>query len=78
MPANEASPVLTFEVPALAAISATPRPTAFAVQSRALSVPMPGRLGLTAIVASFTGDAVTFAEDAKTKTYAGDAVVSRV
>ena len=31
--------------------------------TRALSVPMPGRLGLTAILASFTGDAVTFADD---------------
>ena len=47
---------------ALAAIMASPRPSAFAVQSRALSVPMPDRLGLTAIVASFTGDAVTFSE----------------
>ena len=43
VPANEASPVLTFEVPALAAIAATPRPNAFAVQSRAFSVPMPDR-----------------------------------
>ena len=57
VPANEASPVLTFEVQALAAIAATPRPNAFAVQSRAFSVPMPGRLGLTAIIASFTGEA---------------------
>ena len=75
VPANEASPVLTFEVPALAAIAATPRPRAFAVQTRALSVPMPGHPGLTAIVAGFTGDAVTFTEDAKTKTYAGEATV---
>ena len=75
VPANEASPVLTFEVAALTAISATPRPSAFAVRTRALSVPMPGRLGLTAILASFTGDAVTFADDPTTKTYAGDAVV---
>jgi VWFA-related protein len=75
VPANEASPVLTFEVAALAAIAATPRPTAFAVQSRAFSVPMPNRPGLTAIVASFTGDAVTFSDDQKTRTYAGDAVV---
>ena len=75
VPANEASPVLTFEVPALAAIAATPHPNAFAVQSRAISVPMPNRPGLIAIIASFTGEAVTFADDAKTRTYAGDAVV---
>ncbi len=75
VPANEASPVLTFEVPALAAMAAAPRPAAFAVRARALSVPMPNRPGLTAIVASFNGDAVTFAEDQKTRTYAGDAVV---
>ena len=67
--------MLTFEVPALAAIAATPRPNAFVVQSRALSVPMPNRPGLTAIVAWFTGEAVTFTEDPKTKTYAGEAVV---
>ncbi|MBK5295876.1 MAG: VWA domain-containing protein, partial [Vicinamibacteria bacterium] len=75
VPANEASPVLTFEVPALTALAASPRPTAFPVRARALSVPMPGSLGLTALVASFTGDAVTFAEDATTKTYAGEATV---
>jgi VWFA-related protein len=75
VPANEASPVLTFEVPALAAIAATPRPSAFVVRTRALSVPMPGHLGLTAIIAGFTGDAVTFTEDPKTKTYTGEAVV---
>jgi hypothetical protein len=75
VPANEASPVLTFEVPALAAIAAMPRPSAFVVRSRALSVPMPGHVGLTAIVAGFTGEAVTFSEDTKTKTYAGEAVV---
>jgi len=74
-PANEASPVLRFETAALAAIMASPRPSAFPVQARALSVPMPDRLGLTAIVASFGGDAVTFAEDATAKTYAGDATV---
>ena len=75
VPANEAAPVLTFEAPALAAIAASPRPTAFPVQARALSVPMPGNLGMTALIASFGGDAVTFAEDGKTKTYAGEATV---
>lgn len=75
VPANEAAPVLTFEAPALAAIAASPRPTAFPVQARALSVPMPGNLGMTALIASFSGDAVTFAEDSKTKTYAGEATV---
>ncbi len=75
VPANEASPVLSFEAPALAAIAASPRPQAFPVQARALSVPMPGRLGLTALVAGFNGQAVTFVEDAKTGTYAGEATV---
>ena len=79
VPANEAAPVLTFEAPALAAIAASPRPSAFPVQGRALSVPMPGNLGMSALIASFGGDAVTFTEDAKTKTYAGEAtVVARV
>jgi VWFA-related protein len=75
VPANEAAPVLTFEAPALAAITTSPRPTAFPVQARALSVPMPGNLGMTALIASFGGDVVTFAEDGKTQTYAGEATV---
>lgn len=75
VPANEASPVLPFETAPLAAIMATPRPNAFPVQTRALSVPMPGRLGLTALIAGFSGQAVTFVEDPKTKTYAGEATV---
>lgn len=75
VPANEAAPVLTFEAPALAAITASPRPTAFPMKARALSVPMPGNLGMTALIASFGGDAVTFAEDSKTKMYAGEATV---
>lgn len=75
VPANEAAPVLPYETAALAAISASPRPQAFAIQARALSVPMPGRLGLTALIAGFSGQVVTFAEDDKTKTYAGEATV---
>lgn len=75
VPANEASPVLTFEAPALAAIAASPRPAAFPIQASALSLPMPGNIGLTALLAGFAVEAVTFTEDTKTKTYAGDATV---
>lgn len=75
VPANEASPVLTFEAPALAALAATPRPSAFAVQAGALSVPVAGNLGLTALIAGFSGEAITFTEDAAAKTYAGEATV---
>jgi VWFA-related protein len=79
LPANEASPVLAYEGPALSAIAASPRPTAFPVRARALSVPMPGNSSLTALVAAFGGDAVTYSEDTKTNTYAGEAtVVARV
>ena len=75
LPANEASPVLSYEGPALSAIAASPRPTAFPVQARALSLPMPGNLSLTALIAGFGGEAVTFVEDAKTSTYVGEATV---
>ena len=79
VPANEPAPVLTFEVPALAALAASPRPTAFPIQAQALSVPVPGSLGLTALIAGFAGESVTFMEDATAKTYAGEAtVVARV
>lgn len=75
LPANEASPVLSYEGPALAAIAASPRPEAFAVRAAALSVPVPGNLALTAFIAAFSGEALTFAEDPKTSTYAGEATV---
>ena len=79
VPANEPSPVLTFEAPALAALAATPRPSAFPVRAAALSVPVPGEVGLTALIAAFAGDSVTFVEDDKAKSYAGEAtVVARV
>jgi VWFA-related protein len=70
-----AAPILDYETGALAAIAAIPRPTAFPVQTRALSVPMPGRPGMTAIIAGFAGDAVTVTEDLKLKSYAGEATV---
>jgi VWFA-related protein len=75
LPANEASPVLTYEGPVLAAIAASPRPAAFAVRAAALSVPVPGNLSLTALVAGFSAEAVTFAEDPTSRTYAGEVTV---
>lgn len=79
VPANEASPVLEYETEALAALAAQPRPTALAVRAAALSVPMPGNLTLTALLAGFSGDVVTYAEDQKLGTYSGEAaVVARV
>ena len=75
VPADMGAPVLTYEAPAIAAMNATPRPTAFPIQTRALAVPMPGHVGLTAVMIGVAASSLTFTEDAKTGTYAGDAVV---
>ncbi len=75
VPADMGAPVLTYEAPAIAAMNANPRPAAFPIQTRALAVPMPGHAGLTAVMIGVAASSLTFTEDAKTGTYAGDAVV---
>ncbi len=75
LPANTGSPVLSYEAPAIAALSASPLPTAFPVQARALSIPMPGHPGLTAVMVDVATSALTFTEDAKLGTYSADTIV---
>jgi VWFA-related protein len=75
LPAPESPPAPAYEGPALSAIASSPPPTAFPVRARALSVPMPDSPSLTALIASFGSDAVTFVEDAGTSTFAGEATV---
>jgi len=75
VPADMGAPVLSYEAPAIAAMTANPRPTAFTIQTRALAVPMPGHFGLTAVMIGVSASSLTFTEDSKTGTYAGDAVV---
>jgi VWFA-related protein len=75
VPADMGAPVMTYEAPAIAAMNANPRPTAFPIQARALAVPMPGHAGLTAVMVGVGASSLAFTEDAKTGTYSGDAVV---
>jgi VWFA-related protein len=75
LPANTGSPVLSYEAPALAALSASPVPNAFPMQARALSIPMPGHPGLTAVMIDVATNVLTFAEDAKLGTYSADTIV---
>ena len=75
VPADTGAPIIAYEVPAIAALAATPKPTAFPIQQRAISVPMPGRPGLTALMVGVSASAFTFIEDPKTATYSGDVVV---
>jgi len=75
LPANTGSPVLSYEAPALAALLASPVPNAFPVQARALSIPMPGHPGLTAVMVDVATSVLTFTEDAKLGTYSADTVV---
>jgi hypothetical protein len=75
LPANTGSPVLSYEAPAIAALSASPLPNAFPVQARALSIPMPGHLGLTVVMIDVATNVLTFVEDAKLDAYSADTVV---
>ena len=75
VPADTGAPIIAYEVPAIAALTATPKPTAFPIQQRAISVPMPGHPGLTALMVGVSASAFTFIEDPKTATYSGDIVV---
>ncbi len=64
-----------YEAPALAALTATPAPAAFAFQPRAISTPMHGAPGMTALVAAVSTDVVTFREDSSRSTYDGELTV---
>jgi len=75
LPANTGSPVLSYEAPAIAALAASPVPTAFPMQARALSIPMPGHPGLTAVMVDVATNVLTFTEDAKLGTYSADTIV---
>ena len=53
--AGTSAPVLAYETPALAALSAMPPPMSFPIVSRIVSTPLPGRPGLTSLVIAFNG-----------------------
>ena len=75
LPADTGSPVLSYEAPAIAALSASPVPNAFPMQARALSIPMPGHPGLTAVMVDVATNVLTFVEDAKLGTYSANTIV---
>lgn len=52
-----------YEAPALAALAASPAPTAFPFQPRALSTPTRDHPGMTSLVAAVDGGVITFRED---------------
>jgi VWFA-related protein len=67
-----ASPVLAFEAPALAALSAGRSSDSFALRVGALSFPEPERLGLAPILVEAPASAFTYAPDNEKKTYNSD------
>ncbi len=68
-----------YEQPALAALTVSPPPMAFPLRLRALSTPMPGRPGTSALVAAVDAGALTFDTDDAAGRYEGQAtVVARV
>lgn len=75
VPVDDTGPVLPYEAPAIAALAATPHPSAFPVRAAALSVPTPGKKGLTAIVVGVDGRSLTYAEDPRHNSYRADATI---
>src|SRR5262245_15055105 len=67
-----ASPVLAFEAPALAALSAARSSDSFALRVGALSFPEPERLGLAPILVEAPASAFTYSPDNEKKIYNSD------
>ncbi|MBO0857712.1 MAG: VWA domain-containing protein [Chloracidobacterium sp.] len=67
-----ASPVLSYEAPALAALSAGRASNSFALRAGALSFPEPERLGLAPILVEAPASAFTYTPDTEKKTYNSD------
>jgi VWFA-related protein len=67
-----ASPVLAYEAPALAALSAARASNSFALRAGALSFPEPERLGLAPILVEAPASAFTYAPDNEKKNYNSD------
>jgi VWFA-related protein len=67
-----ASPVLAYEAPALAALSAARASDSFPLRVGALSFPEPERLGLAPILVEAPASAFTYAPDNEKKTYNSD------
>jgi VWFA-related protein len=66
------SPLLDYEAPALAALSAARKPNAFAIRVGALSFPAPNRPGLTPVLVEVPASAFTFTPDKDRKSYNSD------
>ena len=73
------APVLEYERPAMAALSAAQAPTAFPIAARALRTPMPGRPGLISVLVGVHGRSLALGRnDDGTQYFAGATVVARV
>jgi len=66
------TPVLDYEAPALAILSATPRPNSFDSRAAAFSFPESGQPGLVPIFIEVPSKAVNYAVDERKKTFIAD------
>jgi VWFA-related protein len=64
-----------YETPAVAALAASPAPSAFPFQPRAISTPLRGQPGLTSLVAAIATGVVSFSENPGEGTYSGEVTV---
>ena len=70
-----ASPVLDYEVPALAALASSNRANPFSVRAAAFAFPEAKRPGLTSILAEVPLSSIQFITDKEKKTYSADLIV---
>ncbi len=69
------SPVLDYEVPALAALGSSNRANPFSVRAAAFAFPEAKRPGLTSILAEVPLSSIQFTTDKEKKTYSADLIV---
>jgi VWFA-related protein len=81
-PSETATPLMTYEAPAVVQLDRQPRPDAFPLGVAAMSFPEPKRPGLVPVVVEVPGDAIAYApgkDKAKMQDYSADfSVVVRI
>ena len=75
IPKSDTGPTISYETAALAALAADPAPADFPVDIGAYSVPMPGRPGLSAVLANIPGSSLSFLKNDAGHAFSGEVVV---
>ena len=74
-PRTDTGPTLSYETGALAALAVNPAPAEVPADIGAYSVPMPGRTGLSAVIANIPGSSLSFLKNDAGHAFSGEVVV---